>query len=670
MIRSPKMVIDSLITSRPIEAVIRSLLRLNMIDRVQIKSVNRITSVSMIGHSLNTIIAIQALHNFVEWENLFLWSLYSFGIAFAVFYCNHKKAMRPISGATGFVPVGYKAILLAVLLALPWAILITLCLGAKNSHIDLIVVALALGMAASGSIVLSPIRPAAIAYMATILVSTLITIFIVLKGQGYAILGALAFSYLLFLVSLINIVWERFSERVSSMRQLETAIVETTEARAQIESVAMTDSLTDLPNRRSFVTCLSNSYDSGQNVSRSNYALLYLDLDHFKMVNDSLGHPVGDELLKVVAKRISANIRPDDIAARLGGDEFAILAKNIYQNDQAATVARRLISELSKPYQIMNHDITIGVSIGIVIGKINVDKDELMKLSDVAMYEAKAAGRNTYRIFQEEMQERVNQKRTIEIGLHKALQENEFELHFQPIYSLAPLKLAGMEALIRWRHPDKGLIAPDEFLPVADEVGVMDRIGRWVMLEACRQAVCWPRSLFVAVNISPTEIISGNLGSNITKALKISGLPASRLEIEITETALLNNVRSVQRQLHDIKKIGAHISMDDFGTGYSSLSYLANFPFDKIKIDRSFIHDLEHSPKSLAIVRTIIQLARNFECAVVAEGLETSEQLVSLKDLGVNQGQGYYLSKPLPTEKVIDFLAVNYRVMKRSEKYV
>jgi diguanylate cyclase (GGDEF)-like protein len=385
-------------------------------------------------------------------------------------------------------------------------------------------------------------------------------------------------------------------------------------------------------------------------------ALFCLDLDNFKNINDTLGHPIGDALLRAVAQRLRSVVGEDDTIARLGGDEFAILqpASNPYA---AEVLAGRVVDVLASPIVIEGHEINTGLSVGIALAPSDgTAADHLMKCADLALYRAKAEGRGLFRFFEPEMDAHIQRRRALEIDLRRALSSGEFHLVYQPLLNLANNALTGMEALLRWNHPDRDL-SPAEFIPVAEETGLIVPLGEWVLRRACAEAAHWPDAIRVAVNLSPVQFRNRGLVTMVTQALAAAGLPATRLEIEITEAALLQKDEMTVAMLHQLRALGVRISMDDFGTGYSSLSYLRSFPFDKIKIDRSFIADIERNGDSEAIIRAIAELGASLGIATTAEGIETPEQLELVRRAGCTEVQGYLLSKPRAAAEVLDLIA-------------
>ncbi|MFC0407394.1 putative bifunctional diguanylate cyclase/phosphodiesterase [Roseomonas elaeocarpi] len=375
-------------------------------------------------------------------------------------------------------------------------------------------------------------------------------------------------------------------------------------------------------------------------------AVLLLDLDRFKAVNDSLGHAAGDALLRNVAGRLRATLRPGDLAARLGGDEFAVLLEPSPGENAVSSIAERLVELLSRPYLVEGGVANIGVSIGIAFAVPGIDPEAVLRRADLALYKSKAEGRCRFHFFEPALQASAEARRLLEFDLRAALALGQFELFYQPQLDLASDRLAGFEALIRWRHPVRGLVPPDSFIPLAEELGLIIRIGEWVVREACAEAARWPDGLCVAVNVAAAQFTSGTLISAVTGALLRSGLPSRRLELEVTETALLHDDGGMTlEQLQALKDLGVQVSLDDFGTGYSSLTQLRSFPFDRVKIDRSFADDP-------AVVRAVAALGNSLGMRITAEGVETDEQMQRLRDDGCTEAQGYLLSRPVPAGEV------------------
>ena len=423
------------------------------------------------------------------------------------------------------------------------------------------------------------------------------------------------------------------------------------EAEARIAHMAMHDALTGLPNRRYFEDELGRAVQ--QRTAESGFAVLCLDLDQFKPVNDTLGHIMGDKLLRAVAKRLLASVRETDILARLGGDEFAILQMDVKGPEQPAFLGDRLVSFLAEPFEIDGHRIVIGTSVGIAMAPDDgSDSMELLRNADLALYCSKGEGRGRYRFFEPEMHARVQLRHGLERDLRCALSANQFELHYQPLVDLRTGTISVFEALLRWNHPVRGRVPPSDFIPVVEEMGLIEQIGTWVLDQACREAAKWPGDVRVAVNLSSHQFKSGTLALDVTAALASAGLPPERLELEITETALLQNTDQTIEALQQMRALGVHISMDDFGIGYSSLNYLRAFPFDKIKIDKCFVQDLADGSHSALILKAVVGLAESMGMHTTAEGVETAEQLARLRAEGCTEVQGYYFSAPRPAHEV------------------
>jgi diguanylate cyclase (GGDEF)-like protein len=388
--------------------------------------------------------------------------------------------------------------------------------------------------------------------------------------------------------------------------------------------------------------------------------VLYLDLDHFKSINDTLGHGVGDELLKAVAQRLKGCIGEQDTIARLGGDEFAVVQTGIGSPSNVANLAARMRDALIQPYDLEGHQVPADVSIGISIAPDDTsDADQLLKNADMALYRSKADGRGTFRFFEPQMDERVKARRTLELDLRNAIVHGEFELYYQPLLNLERHEISACETLLRWHHPTRGMVPPVEFIPVAEETGLINQIGEWVLRQACVEAASWPPDIALAVNLSPVQFKNQNLAQLVVSALAHSGLPAQRLELEITEAVLLQNNEATLATLHRLRELGVRVAMDDFGTGYSSLSYLRSFPFDKIKIDRSFICDIADKDESGAIVQAVTSLASRLNMATTAEGVETEAQLQIVERLGCTEMQGYLYSRPVPAAKLAGLLRMD-----------
>jgi diguanylate cyclase (GGDEF)-like protein len=449
-------------------------------------------------------------------------------------------------------------------------------------------------------------------------------------------------------------------------------ITEKRHSEARIAFMARHDALTGLPNRTLFQEHMAAMLDEAGDCQ--NFGVLFLDLDHFKEVNDTLGHPMGDELLRLVAGRLSHCVRDNEVIARLGGDEFAIVAANGPGGPaMVASLATRVVESISAPYDVLGHKILIGVSVGIALSEPGVSGTDLLKRADVALYRAKE-DRGTFAFFEPGMDAALQARLEMEADLRVALQRKEFELEYQPLYNLAEDRVTAFEALIRWNSPTRGRVAPSDFIPLAEQTGLIVPIGEWVLRTACAEAAPWPDHVRVAVNLSSVQTKSNDLVVLVCEILAQTGLPARRLELEITETVLLQDTEAVMTMLHTLHDMGVKVSMDDFGTGYSSLSYLRRFPFDKIKIDRSFVSDLLGSQEgsngaggvagalsaaadsAATIVRAIVGLGENLGISTTAEGVETAQQFAQIRQNGCTEVQGYFISPPRPASEVAELL--------------
>ena len=423
-------------------------------------------------------------------------------------------------------------------------------------------------------------------------------------------------------------------------------------AESSAANMARQDPLTGLPNRLLLRERLDEALTRLQRNDEA-CAVLLIDLDRFKPVNDTLGHPIGDALLEKVADRLRSTVRPTDTVARIGGDEFVVLQTAVREPADTQALVRRIVDLIGRTYMVEGHLLTIGASVGVALAPSDgTDVDKLLKNADLALYRAKLDGRGTFRFFEPEMDARMQARRQLELDMRQALARREFRLHYQPQLNLENNCLTGCEALIRWQHPQRGMVSPLDFIPLAEEIGLIVPIGEWVMRQACRDAVTWPGTSTVAVNVSPAQFKSERLVEMVMSALSTSGLPANRLEVEITEGVLLQENAKTLQTLHRLRELGVRVSMDDFGTGYSSLSYLRSFPFDKIKIDRSFVKDLEGKPDGDAIIRAIAGLGKSLGMTTIAEGVETPEQMQRIRAEGCTDVQGYLISKPVPAAEI------------------
>jgi diguanylate cyclase (GGDEF)-like protein len=435
--------------------------------------------------------------------------------------------------------------------------------------------------------------------------------------------------------------WVSTHEDITDYRRIE----------ARIAHMAHHDVLTELPNRLLLRERLQRAVDVAQ--EGKGLAVLCLDLDRFKDINDTLGHMVGDGLLKVVADRLRDCVGEGDTVARTGGDEFAVVQSAAEQPIAATALATRIIQAIDEPLEIDGHQVVVGTSIGIAVSPSDgTDPNQLLKSADLALYRAKSEGRGIYRFFEPEMDAHMQARCRLQLDLRKALANGEFELYYQPLVNLERDRVCGLEALLRWHHPERGNVSPAEFVPLAEETGLIVPIGEWVLRQACAAAAAWPDQIKVAVNLSAMQFKGRHLVETVFSALAASGLQAHRLELEITESILLQNNEATLATLHQLRALGVRIALDDFGTGYSSLSYLRSFPFDRIKIDRSFVKDIAEGAGSLNIVRAVTAMAAGLGMATTAEGVETREQLERVREEGCTEMQGYFFSPPRPIKDI------------------
>jgi diguanylate cyclase (GGDEF)-like protein/PAS domain S-box-containing protein len=437
-------------------------------------------------------------------------------------------------------------------------------------------------------------------------------------------------------------------------------VTERREAEERLAHLARHDPLTGLPNRLMFREGLDAAL--AQARRGDGFALHCLDLDRFKEVNDTLGHPVGDALLREVAERVRAELREMDTLARLGGDEFAVIQRGAAGAEPAASLAGRIVAALSRPFDLDGHRVTIGTSVGIALAPGDaLEADALMRDADMALYRAKAEGRGRWSFFEPEMDARLQLRRALELELRRALAGEEFELFYQPIVELRSRRPVGFEALMRWRHPERGVVTPDSFISLCEDIGLIVALGEWALLRACRDAVGWPGAPRVAVNLSPAQFAFRGLVDAVDRALRSSGLEPSRLELEVTETVMLSDSGAALATLRQLKELGVRIALDDFGTGYSSLSHLQRFPVDKVKIDRCFIGELGLSSRSRAIVQAVTRLCDGLAMTTTAEGVETWSQLEAVRLIGCVEAQGYLFSRPVPAAQVPALLSRRWR---------
>lgn len=437
---------------------------------------------------------------------------------------------------------------------------------------------------------------------------------------------------------------------------LQEDVTEKRNAEQKIAWLARHDTLTEIPNRFHFREGLEHALQCLE--PHDGLALHWIDLDCFKEVNDTLGHPVGDALLKSVGARLRKTVRNPDIVGRLGGDEFAIIQTGVTRESRANRFANRVLRAIGEPHHVLGHKITIGASIGIALAPEHATTaDDLLKNADLALYRAKSLGRGQHTMFQAAHDYKIKERHQLEADLKVAVEKAQLELHYQPIVDLKTREITSFEALMRWRHPTRGLISPDDFIPLAEETGLIVDMGGWALHQACKDAASWPEHVKVTVNLSAKQFESGDLHQATIAALNGSGLAADRLNLEITESLLLRDDARTHDILHKLHALGVKIALDDFGTGFASLSYLRSFPFDTVKIDRAFIHELPQRNDCAAIIEAVASLARKLHIHTVAEGIETLEQLRTISGTGCDEAQGFYFSPPVPAADVAMVLA-------------
>ncbi|HEV2880889.1 MAG TPA: EAL domain-containing protein [Pyrinomonadaceae bacterium] len=448
-------------------------------------------------------------------------------------------------------------------------------------------------------------------------------------------------------------------------------------AEEQLQHEAMHDVLTGLPNRAMFIDHLELAIARAQRNEARKFAVLYVDLDRFKIINDSLGHAVGDQLLKEIAVRLWRCVRAGDTVARLGGDEFVLLLEDIYEENEAIEVAERIKSELAASFTLNGREVFTTVSIGVASSWTSYHQAEgLIRDADAAMYRAKSLGKNRHEIYDSAMHAQVNDLLQMETALRMAVERNELVVYYQSIVDLATFKISGFEALVRWNHPERGFISPANFIPLAEETGLIVDIGEWVLRDACRQMERWQKifpsdpPLFVSVNLSSKQFIQSDLIQRVTQIIQETKINPEGLKLEITESAVMDNVETATEMLKKLRALGIKLSIDDFGTGYSSLSYLHRFPIDTLKVDRSFVVNMSEDSENVEIVRTIVSLAQNLGMNVIAEGVETKEQLAALRKLGCENGQGYFFSKPVNAKAAENLICDTYTVEPTVENLV
>ena len=487
---------------------------------------------------------------------------------------------------------------------------------------------------------------------------------VVRDGHG-AIIGAFVPLAGTAVASRPHAVLHELAEMAGQEALLRAELDARTRTEDELRHSTLHDALTGLPNRTLFMERLSHAIARSKRRKDYLFAVLFLDLDRFKVVNDSLGHQVGDELLVAIATRLKMCLRSEDTVARLGGDEFGILLENIGHISDAGRIAERIQGELAAPVNLSGYEVFTSVSIGIVDSASAYGlPDYMLRSADMAMYRAKSSGKARYEMFDRGMHAQALARLQTETDLRRALERQEFVVYYQPIIGLDSGRICGMEALVRWHHPERGVVGPGEFIPVAEETGLIVPIGRWVLHEACKQLAAWqreqPRSaLSMSVNLSVRQMAQTDLVASIADALRESGIAPASLKLEVTESVIVENPGAATTVLTDLKALGVELYMDDFGTGYSSLSYLSQLPIDAIKIDRSFVSHMDSLDRHFQLVRTVLTLARSLDLRAVAEGVTSNAQLAALRDLGCEQAQGYFFSPPVMRDAAAVLLAAD-----------
>ncbi|MCC5645126.1 EAL domain-containing protein [Nostoc sp. CHAB 5824] len=487
---------------------------------------------------------------------------------------------------------------------------------------------------------------------------------VIVRVQNQLALRSARLEILKLNVELEHRVKERTGELEKALQKLQKEINSRQKLQSQLLEIALHDSLTGLPNRVLFIRRLENALNRAKQESSYQFALLFLDCDRFKVINDSLGHLVGDELLIAIARRLQACLTPIHTLARLGGDEFAILLENITDINIAIQVAERILQQLSLAFKLSRYEVFMNASIGISWGNKDYDRPEyLLRDADTAMYRAKAQGRAKYHVFNPAMHQEAIQLLELENDLRRAVERQEFLVYYQPIVSLTTGRISGFEALVRWQHPIRGLVAPTEFIPVAEETGLINAINTWVLQSACHQLSIWqhypltPEPLTISVNLSARLFSQPNLVDQIDQIIYESKINPAYLELEITESVIMENTNAIKIILQKLKQRKIKLIMDDFGTGYSSLSYLHSFPLNALKIDKSFVKRMQENKENMGLVPAMIGIANSMGMSAIAEGVETQEQLAQLRSLNCNFAQGYLFSKPIEQQLVIKLLA-------------
>ncbi len=622
------------------------------IGPVQFGSLFSTTLAATIGTMTNATIMAVALLGDIAWQEVLLWwtSLFTCSV-YAIVRWQKNRGKQPKTTSKRAVR---KLTAAAVIFALPWAYLVIAYLGQLSQGVELILVAVIAGMTAAGSLHLSRIYPAAIAYLSTLTLAGIISCFL-LGTPEYYLLAGLVLSYAIFLVKVINVSAQMSIDRTLAIQSLKEKIVEMDKTKADLEKFAMEDPLTSLPNRREFHARLTSAIDDAK-LQGTAVSLLLCDLDHFKNINDISGHAAGDTILVKIADRLKATIPDHDIVARIGGDEFAIIAKHHKSPKDTLDFANRLLESINQPVSIDGRDVVPGMSVGISMFPYDaLDIKSILAHADLALQRGKSAGRGNYNFFDQKMKSQLSTDEALESDLRIALVEEEFELFYQPKICIRSGILQGFEALLRWRRSDNSIVTPGEFFHVAEERGLMSYISDFVIEQALKDIRTWHDQGLdpgkMSINVHPTQIKDEHRMKRLVRDVERSGVNPSDIFLEITEGCIIGRgTENIPEMLEYLRNKGFRISLDDFGTGYASLSHLKELPVDELKFDRSFISDLMSNASTRAIVHAMVKLANSLGIATVAEGIETRQQHNVLMAIGCTTGQGFLYNKALEFE--------------------
>ena len=605
---------------------------LSQFRQEQIDVIARLAPAMMIACICNAVVALVVLNSSTHRMYGAIWAFVLISIS-AYLYLKQPKLQEGLKSGSGAEKGIRRAIVIAGLLGVLWTVLPFGFYGSLDRTGQVVVACLSIGVLCGGALVFSTLPAAAISFIFPVVSGTLLAI-----GYSTNITDHLIMLLVLaYTVTLVRGV-------VTFSNQLLRKVID----KANAKEDARKDTLTGLMNRKAFEEFVNVHAIAPLRRNGSGFAVFYLDLDHFKTINDTYGHDVGDELLRQVASRLTAAVRPNDCVARVGGDEFSVVCQNVNNAALAAKLAERILRAFDPPIRLKDRSIQCRQSIGIALAPVNGDQPlDLMKNADIALYQCKQKARGTYAFFTRADDERIKRRNTIGSSMRKALENGEFYLEYQPIFTARPVKLSGFEALVRWKHPELGLIPPMDFILIAEELDLIHDLGNWIIKDVCRTASNWPGHIRVSINFSTIQLRSPRLVQTILETMEKYSITPERIEIELTETISLEGNSSGVQVLQTLREHGMSIALDDFGTGYSSLSYLCTLPIDRVKIDRSFTSTIFDKPESMAIIHAILGLARSLNIQVVAEGIETQGQLDVVAEQGCEEIQGFLLSRPL-----------------------